>query len=325
MEMRKLLGMAVLGLAIVSLGACGDDTPADTDGGTPDGGPDDSDSGVPEGNWDCVGTRPYPTGGEEVDVIFELHEFNANDLKDGPVLGGICVEVYDDNNVGPRMGSQESCNVTNGGVTDANGQVTVRAKRGSFIAYYAHGGTGTKGSGPMMGSTDTYIPYAGQYYKVPEDGEAKVQGVIINTILRDNIPNALYAVASPAKAALTGEILDCDEEPVMGMTLRVLKNGTVLESTPFVPDPTTEEELKVAYFNRGTPTRNRTTSNDDGLFLVLNAAIEGENDTVHLASCHPDGRVVGCVEGALIAGGVNSIGVHTVQVGGAECPADACQ
>lgn len=332
MEIRKLLGMAVLGLAMATAGACGDDTGATNDGGSPPtdsstgndgGGPPPDDGAKLVGDWRCVGERTFPTGEgvDDQEITFVLREFNANDGKDGPPLAGICVEIFTDNQVQRRNLDPQPCNATLGGITDAQGRLTFQGKPGTYIAYYAYGGQGTRVG---LGTTDTYIPYAGQYYEIPDDGEP-VEGVIINTTLRDNIPNAIFGRAAPGKAALTGEILDCAKDPVAKMTMRVVKNGQVVPATAFVRDDSLAEELKIAYFFAGTPDRRRTDSNKDGLFLALNVPIEGEGDTALLASCDPDGNLVGCVEAALIPGGVNSIPILPIFADGASCPANACQ
>jgi hypothetical protein len=294
MDMRKVLGLAGLGLAVGLVGCGSDgngasrDASADDAGGEFDNLPQLIVAEAPA-DFDCE--RSEPEGGADVTFTLKIRDFQTN-----VEVPGTCVNVYPDNVVP----TSDTC----GGVmTDANGDVEVTAPAGGWFAYRLF---------PVAGSTMGVVQ---RNVVAASEAGATVTGNSVSETTASLLPGLLGRQRLGGAAIFAGAVYDCSNRTVEGAAFRVVRNNAALPAGPGATDP------MYAYFSSASlPDVNQRYTNTNGLFLAINMPIGTPGEMVQLVSCgRKDGTTVsrlGVEETRSFADTVNIVSLYPERTDG---------
>jgi hypothetical protein len=291
MDIRKVLGLAGLGLAVGLVG-CGDD-----DNGVVNPFlelPQTMVDGAPA-NYGCLGSPTAPATGEERTFTLIIRDFQSGDR-----VPGICVNFYGDNNV-PET---DECG---GAMTDAEGELEV-TNNGGWFAY-------------RLFETATTMGVVQRNVLSAEEGGTQGGNSVAKTTA-GLLPGLLGRQRDEGTSVFAGSVYDCDGETVEGAGVGVARGGSMIPEGPGSRDP------MYAYFGTSSlPDGNQPYTNTNGLFLAINMPVNTPGEMVQVVACgKPDGtnlEIIGCEETRSFADTVNIVSPFPRRADGPNCP-DIC-
>jgi len=320
MQMCRLLGPAVLGIAAVLVG-CGDDAgPVDSGMQGPDDdlpalqfGPDISldDAQLIDlatamaADFSCLGTLTQPAPGAVISFNMTVKDFQ----EDNPVPD-VCIKFYADDVVP----ATDTCNPASDLVTDVDGVVTVMDAARSWYAYRIF---------PQMGPTPaTTIVGSVQYNEAsPSDASGQVDGNSVSQATINLIPTVLGFRREAGTAVVAGTINDCGDEPVYGARVQLYA-----ASGEPIAEGRLGSEPHYKYFDGDDfPNSTQPWSHRDGLFVIANLRVpaDGTPFFMELRGRLTEGgevQVLGCEQGTLFADTVTILNVGPTRSDGPACP-----
>ena len=303
----RATGWGLLGL--LSLAACGggggepcEGASCDADGGAGDAGADGGGGGpsLPEAtvggstraddpfgqrggtaaDYACLGMSTVPdeagTPGEFTLVV--------QDFETGDPVPDLCLAFYADN----QVPASDECTDTSPR-TDDMGRVSVSDVEGSWYAYRVFPKEGTTPANTYVGSIQVNEP-------APADGgRTEASAIALSTV--NLIPTALGLTRAPGTALVAGRVVDCGDENVHGVIVRVYE----ADGTP-VPEGAASDPEAVHYrFFDGSgalPSAEQPYTHVDGLYGVLNLPVPASGGEFFIEAW---GRRAGDAEPVLLA------------------------
>lgn len=207
----------------------------------------------------CLGERTEPEAGEEIDVTFQLRDF-----QDDFEVPEIDVWVFTDNTIADTCDAPNCQMIT----TDMMGDAPVTLRANGWYAYRV-----LPYDGPSRGTT---VFGVFQYNEqAPAAAGESVEGASVSGSTIDLIPALLGIPREEGRAIVAGTVYDCNEANVSNAIVRIYDpDGNLVEEGERNEDP------HYHYFN-GDPTNNlpdQTAEHTaaDGLYVVPQVPVADE-------------------------------------------------
>ena len=319
MDIRKLLGLAVLATG-VALTGCGDDDGGGGGGDAGGGETEDTDlpaaqvdgevsSSDPQGimggspaDFSCMGSRTEPEGGDEISFTLTVEDF-----QEGNPVPDACIEFYPTNVI-------DTDNTCDGMTTDDSGNVTVMDAANSWYAYRIFPSDGPTPATTIVGSV--------QYNEQAPDAEGgSPTGNSVSQATINLIPTVLGFRRSAGTAVLAGTINDCNDDVVYGTRIRAYTaDGTRIEEGMAGSAP------HFRYFDGNDfPNGSQPWSHVDGLFAAANLPADPNGTDFFLElwgklSADGEPQLLGCETGKLFPDTVTILNIGPLRADGPSCP-----
>ena len=207
----------------------------------------------------CLGSRTQPTAGEEIDVTFQLRDF-----QDDFEVPEIDVWLFTDNVIADTCDGANCQLIT----TDAMGDAQVTLRSNGWYAYRV-----LPFDGPSRGTT---VFGVFQYNEVaPAAAGSSVEGASVSGSTIDLIPALLGIPREEGRAILAGTVYDCNEANVMNAIVRVYDpDGNLVEEGERITDP------HYHYFDgnaaNNLPDQTAEHTSEDGLYVIPQVPVADE-------------------------------------------------
>ena len=324
MDIRKLLGLAVLATG-VALTGCGDDDGGGTDaggGGGTDAGGEVEDTDLPEAqvngeksstdpqlimggepaDFSCMGTRTEPAEGDEISFTLTVEDF-----QEGNPVPDACIEFYPDNVI-------DADNTCDGMTTDDSGNVTVMDNAGSWYAYRIFPADGPTPATTIVGSVQYNEPS-------PDMAGDTATGNSVSQATINLIPTVLGFRRVEGTGVLAGTINDCNDDTVYGTRIRAYTaDGTRIAEGMAGSAP------HYRYFDgEDFPNGSQPWSHVDGLFAAANLPADAAGTDIFLElwgklSADGEPQLLGCETGKLFPDTVTILNIGPLRADGPTCP-----
>lgn len=227
----------------------------------------------------CLGTGTRPEAGADVDVRFELRDF-----QDDFAVDDVDVWLFRDNEIGDTCDAPTCAQLT----TDTAGNAMVTMPADGWYAYRVF---------PREGATRGETVFGVFQYNEPApsvSGQA-VQGNSVSGTTIEIIPALLGISREPGSAIVSGRIHDCADAFIQNAVMRLYDpDGRLVEQG------TRSTEPSYHYFNGNAsdnlPDQERQQSNSDGLYVIVQVPIVDERPYRMEAWATIDGvdTMIGC-------------------------------